>query len=132
MCEFPDLLFMLNLLQIAYTANLIILVPVLLSMFSDCGAKQIRAFQSQVENSEGLRLLVASLWSAIFLLSIAGLFQPKTFVPLLMLQVLYKLIYLVSYIVPTARARGLHSIPQGLSLSFLLIVIVWPILIALS
>lgn len=121
-----------NLLQIAYATNLVILAPVLVSMFSDGGTKQIRAFQSQVENSDGLRLLVASLWSAIFLLSAAGLLQPKTFVSVLMLQVIYKLIYLVIYVVPTARARGLRSIPQGLSLSFLAIVIIWPILIAFS
>ena len=121
-----------NLLQIAYAANLVILGPVLVSMFSDGGKKQIRAFQGQVENSDGLRLLVASLWSAIFLLSIAGLFEPKTFVPVLLLQVIYKSLYLVVYIAPTAKVRGLRAIPQGLSLCFLLIVIIWPILVFLS
>lgn len=123
---------MINLLQIAYAANLIILGPVLVSMFRDGGSNGIRAFQSQVENSEGLRLLVASLWSAIFLLSIAGLFYPKTFIPILMLQVVYKLTYLGTYIAPTAKTRGLSAIPQGLSLSFLLIVVIWPLFIVLS
>ncbi|MFN8554385.1 MAG: hypothetical protein U0103_23150 [Candidatus Obscuribacterales bacterium] len=121
-----------DLLRIAYTANLIILGPVLVSMFSDGGNKQIRAFQNQVENSDGLRLLVASLWSSIFVLSIAGLFQPVTFVPILLLQVIYKLVYLLVYIVPTARQRGLKSIPQGLSLCFLAIVIIWPILVVIA
>jgi hypothetical protein len=120
---------MINLLQIAYACNLLILGPVLVSMFSDCGEKPIRALQGTVDNSDGLRLLVASLWSAIFVLSIAGLFQPVTFVPVLILQVIYKLIYLLVYIAPSARTRGISSIPTGLSVSFLAIVIVWPILI---
>ncbi len=121
-----------NLLQIAYAANLVILGPVLVSMFRDGGTKQIRAFQGRVENSDGLRLLVASLWTAIFLLSIAGLFQPRTFVLVLVFQVIYKLLYLLVYILPTARAHGLQSIPPGLSLSFMAIVILWPIFIVLA
>ncbi len=121
-----------ELLQLAYAANIVILSPVLISMFSDGGDKQIRAFQSQVNNSDGLRLLVASLWSGILLLSIAGLFQPKTFVVVLVLQVIYKFIYLLVYILPTARARGIQAIPQGLTLSFMSIVIIWTVLIILS
>jgi hypothetical protein len=118
-----------NLLQIAYAANVIILAPVLVSMFSDGGAKKIRAFQGQVENSDGLRLLVAALWSAILLLSLAGLFQPRTFVVVLVLQVIYKLIYLLGYVLPRAKERGLKSIPAGLSLCFAAIVILWPVII---
>ena len=123
---------MFNLLHIAYAANLIILAPVLFSMFSDRGNKPIRALQGTVENSDGLRLLVASFWSAIFILSIAGLFQPKAFIPVLALQVIYKLIYLLTYIAPTAKTRGIGAIPQGLTASFIAIIILWPILIVLS
>ncbi|MBX9689956.1 MAG: hypothetical protein K2X27_24815 [Candidatus Obscuribacterales bacterium] len=123
---------MQNPLLIAYTANIIILVPVLVSMFIDRGTMQIRAFQNQVQNSDGLRLLVASLWSAILLLSLAGLVQPERYIAVLILQVIYKFIYLVVYIVPRARENGLQSVPLGLSLSFAAIVIIWPILISLS
>lgn len=116
-------------LQIAYTANILILVPVLVSMFADSGGRQIRVMQNQVQNSDGLRLLVASFWLAILLLSIAGLFQPEMFAMVLVLQVVYKLAYLIVYIVPTARSKGIDSIPQGLSVSFLVIVVIWPILL---
>lgn len=121
---------MTSLLQIAYAANILILVPVLFSMFRDGGGRSIRAFQGQVENSEGLRLLVASLWSAILVLSIAGLFQPRAFVSVLIMQVIYKLVYLLVYVLPRALRNGWQSIPLGISVSFLLIVIVWPFLIS--
>ncbi|HIN66334.1 MAG TPA: hypothetical protein EYM95_16985, partial [Candidatus Obscuribacterales bacterium] len=57
-------------LKAAYALNVLILAPVLVSMYSDVNAP-IRALQGTIENSEGLRLLVASLWSAILLLSLA-------------------------------------------------------------
>lgn len=62
-----------NLLRIAYIANIVILTPVLFSMFADGGQKSIRAFESKVPNSDGLRLLVASLWFAILVMSVIGL-----------------------------------------------------------
>lgn len=116
-------------LQIAYAANILILVPVLVSMFADGGGRQIRAMQNQVQNSDGLRLLVASFWLAILLLSVAGLFQPDMFVMVLVLQVVYKLAYLIVYVVPTARIKGFNAIPQGLSVSFLAIVVIWPVIL---
>ncbi|MBK7840874.1 MAG: hypothetical protein IPJ49_25000 [Candidatus Obscuribacter sp.] len=71
-----------NLLRIAYIANIIILTPVLFSMFADGGQKSIRAFQGTVTNSDGLRLLVASLWFAILIMSIIGLWLPWQLMPL--------------------------------------------------
>lgn len=121
-----------NILVYAYAANILILLPVLFSMFTDSGGKSIRAFQGRVENSEGLRLLVACLWSSILLLSCLGLICPERFVAVLMLQVVYKSLYLLLYILPKFRREGAGSIPGGLTASFVLIVIVYPVLICFS
>lgn len=118
--------------QFAYAANLLILGPVLVSMFIDRGDTPLRAFQGRVQNSDGLRMLVGCLWLSIFLLSIAGLFQPEAFVSILVFQVAYKLFYLIAYIAPHARKHGIKSVPSGLSLSFAAIVVIWPILICMS
>ncbi|PZM77488.1 MAG: hypothetical protein DKT66_24695 [Candidatus Melainabacteria bacterium] len=115
-------------LQIAYALNVLILTPVLVSMCSDVNAP-IRALQGTIENSEGLRLLVASLWSAILLLSLAGFFWPTLFLPVLMLQVIYKSLFLLTYCFPKLRAGKVENVPIGLSVSFLLIVLTYPIAI---
>lgn len=117
------------LLQIAYAANIFILAPVLVSMYSDGRGKAIRAFQKRVDNSDGLRLLVASVWTAILLLSIAGLFAPDKFIVILIFQVIYKAIYLITYVIPTFLREGAGKVPLGLSLSFIAIVAVWPLII---
>lgn len=121
-----------NILVYAYAANILILLPVLYSMFTDGSGKPIRAFQGRVENSEGLRLLVACLWSSILLLSCLGLIYPERFVAVLMLQVVYKSLYLLLYIMPKLRREGAETIPGGLTASFVLIVVVYPVLIYFS
>ena len=115
-------------LKAAYALNVLILAPVLVSMYSDVNAP-IRALQGTIENSEGLRLLVASLWSAILLLSLAGFFWPKLFLPVLIMQVVYKSLFLLTYCIPKLRAGKVKNVPIGLSVSFLLIVVTYPILI---
>jgi len=112
----------------AFLANILILLPVLISLFKDEGT-QLQVFEFTVENSSGLRLLVGSLWLAILILSIAGLGNPKFFIPILMLQVIYKANYLLFYVLPRLRNYGLEQTPRGLSLSFLIIVVLWPAII---
>jgi hypothetical protein len=53
-----------GLLKVAYTANIAILLPVCWAMFSGRGVQTV--FQGTVDESAGLRLLVGSLWAAIF------------------------------------------------------------------
>ncbi|MBK7749466.1 MAG: hypothetical protein IPP57_10860 [Candidatus Obscuribacter sp.] len=118
-----------NLLRIAYIANIIILTPVLFSMFADGGQKSIRAFQGTVTNSDGLRLLVASLWFAILIMSIIGLWLPWQLMPLLGLQVIYKATYLFVYILPTIKNKGAKNIPWGVTMSFVLIILTYPFII---
>ena len=120
---------MTSILQYAYLANILILLPVLYSMFADSGEKPIRAFQGCVKNSEGLRLLVACLWSSILLLSCFGLIYPEKFIAILIFQVVYKFLYLILYIAPVFRSKGAKAVPSGITASFVLIVIIYPILI---
>lgn len=114
--------------KVAYALNVFILTPVLVSMYSDANGSPIRAFQGTITNSEGLRMLVASLWFAILLLSVAGFFWPKLFLPVLMLQVIYKSLFLLTYCLPRLKARKLEEVPIGLSISFLFIVLTYPII----
>ncbi len=115
--------------KVAYALNVLILAPVLVSMYCDVDSSSIRAFQGTIKNSEGLRMLVVSLWSAILLLSLAGFFWPKLFLPVLMLQVIYKSLFLLIYCFPRLKARKVEEVPMGLSVSFLLIVLTYPIII---
>lgn len=112
-----------GLLRIAYGANVVILVPVVWSMFfSGCTTG---VFEGKVADSEGLRLLVGSLWLAILLASVAGLAAPGFFAPVLLVQVVYKSVWLGAYVWPARDAAG---IPLGISTIFAAIVLTYPVL----
>ena len=111
-------------LVVAYLANIIILVPVVWSMFS--GPSDESIFEGTVAESLGLRLLVGSLWAAILVCSIAGMFAPYVFAPLLAVQVIYKAIWLVVFIAPLVM--GGERWPVGISAVFAAIVVIYPLL----
>jgi hypothetical protein len=71
----------LNLLRLAYVANIVILVPVVHAMLFGRGVEAV--FEGRVEESAGLRLMVGSLWAAILLASVFGLSRPLFFAPVL-------------------------------------------------
>lgn len=117
----------INLLKIAYVANILILIPVVYGMFFGRGVSDV--FDGRVDESLGLRLLVACLWSAILLGSIAGLWWPRFFAAVLPIQILYKSLWLVLFVVPLAQRSGWDAIPKGISITFLIIVLMYPFIL---
>lgn len=113
------------LLRAAYGANILILAPVVVALVMTGSPSAV--FGPSVSESPGLRLLVASLWGAILVCSALGLFAPHAFVAILVLQVIYKSAWLLSYVVPAWR-RGL-PVPWGPAVTFLAIVLIWPIIL---
>ena len=116
-----------GLLRAAYAANILILIPVVWSLFFSGGTRGV--FEGKVEDSKGLRFLVASLYLAILLGSAAGLVWPEVFAPLLLLQIVYKATWLSAYVWPHRHDPG---IPIGISASFALIVAIYPALLWFS
>jgi len=113
-----------TLLRAAYGLNILILVPVVWWTLSGT-----QAFEGRVDDSPGLRLLVASLWAAILACSVLGLVAPRAFVGVMVLQVIYKSLYLALFVWPLIRAGGWSAAPMGITSSFLLIIALWPLLI---
>ena len=113
------------LIKLAYLANIIILVPIavptLLRLYDTA--------QGRFAESAGWRVLVGSLWSAILVSSLLGLFAPLRFAPVVLIQIIYKSLWLAVYAAPRLVARRRAEIPTGIALSFMLIVIVYPFLV---
>jgi hypothetical protein len=117
----------INLLKIAFVANIIILVPVIYASFSRRGIATV--FEGSVDESLGLRLLVASLWSAILLGSLAGLWWPRFFAAILPIQIIYKSLWLALFVLPLAQRSGWDAVPRGISIIFLIIVATYPFIL---
>ena len=118
-----------TLLRSAYGLNILFLVPVVGYLLISAGGPTVAVFEGKVPESAGLRLLVASLWAAILVCSVFGLISPRAFVGVLLLQVIYKSLYLALFVGPQIRSQGWDAVPWGVSLSFILIIGLWPGLI---
>ena len=80
-------------LVLAYIFNIIVLIPIgLMTMLGGEKGGQL-ACQSKFPESEGFRTLVGSLWTAILIGSVLGLFFPVTMSALLLIQVIYKTLW---------------------------------------
>jgi hypothetical protein len=79
-----------------------------------------------IAETPGLRLLVASLWSAILAASVVGLFAPRAFAVVLLIQVFYKAVWLATFVAP--RWQSGEPVPVGISLVFVAIVVTYPLL----
>jgi hypothetical protein len=115
-------------LYLAYGFNILILIPVVYAMLFGEGVANV--FEGRVPESEGLRIMVGCLWCAILIASIAGFVWPAFFAPVMIVQVIYKSLWLFLFVLPLARAS--LPIPVGITTVFVIIVLSYPILLWLA
>jgi hypothetical protein len=109
-------------LEWLFWANILILVPIGFgTLFRPSSTDQ-----GVFPESAGWRTLVGSLWLAILAMSVLGVRQPEAFRWLLVFQVFYKSVWLIAYVLPRMLAGRGREVPAGITLSFLVIVLVWP------
>ena len=116
-------------LRLAYGFNILVLAPVLIGLYSHQGDGVIATMGGGIRNVDGLRLLVASLWCGVLFVSIAGLFTPRMFVSVLVFQVIYKTVYLATYVGPVVAREGWNAAPQGPTIVFAIIIAIYPFII---
>jgi hypothetical protein len=109
-------------LYCAYIANIVILVPIAIPTLFRLFATD----ENRFAESAGWRIIVGSFWLSILILSALGLFEPLRFSPVLLVQLIYKLSWLMVYAVPQIRNGHLQTLPRGITVSFVLIVMIWP------
>ncbi|MEM1025624.1 MAG: hypothetical protein AAF627_20475 [Myxococcota bacterium] len=110
-------------LLVPYVLNILILVPVCYQMLFGRGVASV--FEGQVAESLGLRVMVGALWCAILIASVAGIMWPEFFAPIVLVQIVYKFLWLVVFVVPLWHSGG--RIPSGITLVFACIVVAYPV-----
>ena len=87
-------------LLLPYIFNILVLIPVGLTTLlgGERGGRFV--FQGRFPESAGIRTILGSLWTAILIGSVIGLFHPVPMSPLLLIQVIYKTLWLVVFVLP--------------------------------
>jgi hypothetical protein len=115
-----------NVLLLPYVFNIIVLLPVGLTALLGGAEAQGRVFGGKYPDSPGLRTILGSLWTAILICSAIGLFYPVSMSPLLLIQVIYKTLWWLVFVLPrllSGRREEIHWPMAGL---FLFIVLAYP------
>jgi hypothetical protein len=113
-------------LLLPYALNILILIPVGLTTLLGGSAAMRLVFEGKFPESAGVRTILGSLWTAILIGSVLGLFEPVAMAPLLLIQVLYKAIWLVVFVLPLVARRRAGEVPRGVAGTFLFIVLTYP------
>jgi hypothetical protein len=119
----------MNVLLIPYIVNIILLVPVSLGTLFNVK----KAVRPVFEESAGYRTLSGAVWTAILILSVIGLFYPVKFSPVLVVQVAYKLLWLVVFFLPRIVDKTRHQeIDRPITIIFLVLLLAYPFFIPWS
>ncbi|MBA1146570.1 hypothetical protein H0Z60_05810 [Ectothiorhodospiraceae bacterium WFHF3C12] len=112
-------------LYFAYAVNILMLIPIAVPTV-------FRLFptdQGRFQDSEGWRVLTGGFWTAVLILSVLGLVQPLRFSPVLLVQLIYKVIWLAVFVLPRLARGRTSEVPTAMAASFVPIVLAWPFLI---
>lgn len=116
----------MTLLLLPYAFNILVLAPIgLLTLFGGERGGRI-AFQGKFPESAGFRTILGSLWTAILIGLVLGLFYLVPMSPLLLIQAIYKALWLPVFVLPRLLAGRSGEVPWGISLTFLVIVVSYP------
>ena len=116
----------MNPLLFPYIFNILVLIPVgLLTLLGGERGGQL-ACQNKFPESEGFRTILGSLWTAILIGSVLGLFFPVAMSALLLIQVIYISLWLLVFVMPRLLKGKVSEVPSGIALVFLVIVLSYP------
>lgn len=114
------------LLRVVYLANIIVAGWISISSLFFPRTAIATVFSNDFAYSEAIRL-VGSLWGAIFLLSILGLFFPQKMSLVLLFQLIYKSSWLLFAALPAMFKN--EPFPRGMAIFFVIWVLVLPFVI---
>ena len=113
-------------LLVPYIFNIVVLIPVGLMTLLSGEAARRWVFQEKFPESVGIRTILGSLWTAILIGSVIGLFFPLSMSPLLLIQVIYKSLWLLVFVLPRLLSDRRAEVPWGIAVTFLVIVVGYP------
>ncbi len=117
-----------DLLRLIYAANVLVAGIVgTLSLFAPQLASRV-VWENTAPPSISMQM-AGALWSAIAILSLAGLFAPDQFVVVLLLQVIYKGSWLIVVALPAVREGRSDTIPRSMAWFFVAWVVILPLVI---
>jgi ABC-type spermidine/putrescine transport system permease subunit I len=116
----------MTLLQIAYVLDIMVSVPVAFTTLIGHERAARFLFKESLPASDSFRIILGSLWMAVLLCCIAGIFFPIAMSPILLLQVIYKGLWLMLFAVPRWIGGRGAEVPKRITGICLATIIAFP------
>lgn len=116
-------------LRLMYAANVMLAGIVGVSSLLTPPVATVTVWQGTSQPEDAAMRVTGALWSAIALLSVLGLRYPVTMAPVLLLQLLYKGMWLLIVAAPALTRGELRTLPTGMAWCFLIWVALLPLVI---
>ncbi|MEM9328365.1 MAG: hypothetical protein AAGA85_22040 [Bacteroidota bacterium] len=113
-------------MKVMYAANVVVAGWISITSLFLPRVAQHTVFSGAFAYSEAIRL-VGALWGAIFLLSVVGLFYPRSMSLVLLFQLIYKSSWLVFAALPAMLNE--QPYPKGMAMFFVVWVVLLPFVI---
>ncbi len=113
-------------LILVYVANICLTGVVgSISLFATSKAPMF-VFNDAYEANDSMRV-IGSFWIAIGIVSLLGIFRPVKFCPILVVQIIYKGLFLIVEVIPKLASK--EPIPIGVAAFFLAWVVLLPLVV---
>ena len=113
-------------LILVYIANIIVTAVLgSIALFYPTSAPKY-VFNEAYKANDSMRV-IGSFWIGIGLVSLMGIFRPMKFCPILVLQLIYKGIFLIVEVIPKLARK--EAVPTGLTVCFVVWVVFLPFII---
>jgi hypothetical protein len=116
-------------LKLVYIANILVAGWISTTAILSPEKAAVTIFQNAYPSTEVIRL-VGCLWLAITVLSFLGLWNPISFSPILLVQLIYKGRWLIVSALPAIKNE--QQYPTGMALFFVIRVVILPFVIPWS
>ena len=122
----------MTLLQLAFVLDAAVTAPLAIGVLAGQHWAARLLMRESASPGENLRLTLGCLWLAIALCSLLGVFFPITFAAVLVLQLIYKTLWILIYAIPRWIGGRGAEVPGSVATVFLAFVLVYPWLLPWS
>lgn len=122
----------MTVLHAAYILDVVVTAPIALTMLTADRTLDRGVLHEKMPAERSTRVLLGALWTAILVCLAAGVFLPVTMAPVLLLQLIYKSLWIALFAAPRWATGRRKDVPWRMAGVFAAFIVVYPWIIPWS
>lgn len=115
-----------TILRIAYLVDAAVTAPIALSALLGNRPLYEALLGEPMPRPDSTRTILGSLWTALLICLVTGIFRPFEFWPVLVLQLVYKVLWLSAFVIPRLASGRTAEVSWKLASLFAAYLLIYP------